>query len=203
MKKFVLGRKIGMTQIMSEQGVVTPVTVLEVGPCTVVKVLNKESNGYNSVLLGYEEKKKSNKPESGFFEKVGISPKKILKEFRTENIEEYTEKKEILVDIFEENEMVNVRGKSIGKGFQGTIKRHNFTRGPKTHGSKNYRKPGSIGGGTTPGRVLKGKKMAGQMGNKMVFTKNLLVVGINKEKNLIYLKGAVPGKKNNLVMVFS
>jgi large subunit ribosomal protein L3 len=199
MKKFILGKKVGMTQIINEDGLVLPVTVVKVDKCTVVRIIQEDKSGYNAVLLGYGEKKKCNRPQAIFFEKAGVDPKKVLREFRNEEIDTYKVGEEIAADIFEKNEKVNVRGRSIGKGFQGTVKRHNFSRGPMTHGSKNHRRPGSIGGGTTPGRVIKGKKMPGHMGNENVCIKNVKVVLVDKESGLIYLNGAVPGKKESLV----
>ena len=204
MEKFILGKKLGMTQLIQESGEVVPVTVIDAGPCAVVELRTKENNGYVSILLGYEDlkEKHTNKPKSGFFKKQTVKPKKYLKEFRVESTDGYELNAEINVSVFEENERVNVKSKSIGRGFAGTIKRHNFTRGPMSHGSKNHRLPGSIGAGTDPARVFKGTKMGGHMGNQFVTVKGLLVVKVDAEKGLIYIKGAVPGKKNNLVEIF-
>jgi large subunit ribosomal protein L3 len=203
MKKFILGKKVGMTQIMDDEGLVTPVTVLQIGPCDVVNVVKKEERGYSAVLLGYEDVKESkcNKPKKVYFQKQGVAPKKYLREFRVDGASSLEQKQVVTVDLFEKDEKVDVRSKSIGRGFAGTIKRHNFSRGPMGHGSKSHRAPGSIGAGTTPGRVIKGKKMPGHYGDAWVTVKNLLVVGVDSKTNCIYLKGAVPGKKNGLVEV--
>ena len=188
MKKFLLGRKIGMTQIFDEAGEVVPVTVIETGPCKIVKVNTSEKEGYSAVCIGYGEKKKANciKPELAFFEKANLDPVKVLKEFRVAPNDAHKVGDELTVTQFQPNEKVAVRGKTIGKGFTGTIKRWNFSRGPMTHGSKSHRIPGSIGAGTTPGRVLKGKKMAGHYGDEFVKMRNLKVVRIDAEKNLAY-----------------
>ncbi|MFC1771291.1 50S ribosomal protein L3 [Candidatus Margulisiibacteriota bacterium] len=203
MEKFILGRKIGMTQVFTEESRVVPVTVIEAAGCVVVRILEEKKDGYNAVLLGFGDKKKCNKPQQKFFEKSKIEPKKVLKEFRVDSIETYKIGDAVSADIFKKDEKVNVTGRSIGKGFAGTIKRWNFHRGPMTHGSKNHRLPGSIGGGTSPGKVLKGKKMPGRLGNKNICVKNLEIVFVNSEKNLIYLKGAIPGKRDNIVTIYN
>ncbi len=193
-----------MTQIMNEEGVVVPVTVVQAGPCDVVELIIKEARGYNAVLLGYEDlkEKKCTKPKKAYFETKGIIPKKYLKEFRTDDLTGYKEKQQITVDIFKKDEKADVRAKTIGRGFTGTIKRHNFSRGPMAHGSKSHRAPGSIGAGTSPSRVVKGKKMPGHYGDSWVTIKNLKIVGIDAVDNCLYLQGALPGKKNGLVEVF-
>lgn len=204
MQKYLLGEKVGMTQLMNDDGVVTPVTVLKVGPCTIVDIIGKEKRGYNALLLGYKEarEEKLTKPLLGQYKKYGVSAHKVLMECRVDEVEGYEPKQKLTLEIFEKNEKVNVRSKTIGRGFSGTIKRHNFRRGPMSHGSKSHRIPGSIGGGTYPGRVIKGKKMAGQHGNKYVTVKNLEIVDIDMDNGYIFLKGAIPGKKNNLVEIF-
>jgi large subunit ribosomal protein L3 len=203
MKKVILGKKIGMTQIILESGEVVPVTIVDAGPCHVLDLMTEEKNGYKAVLLAYEsvKEKKLNKSIKGLYKKHGVDCKRFLKEYRVENFDGYEVKKEITVDIFDENDEVSVRSRSIGKGFAGTIVEHNFSRGPMTHGSKNHRRPGSIGAGTDPGRVYKGQKMARRRGNKMVFVKGLKVMVVDKENNKLFIKGAIPGKSGNLVEV--
>ncbi|MCP4049567.1 MAG: 50S ribosomal protein L3 [bacterium] len=204
MKKIIVGNKVGMTQLIDKDGIVTPVTAVKVSYCSVIKLIDMEKQGYNAVLVGYDEKNenKCNKAEKGFFDKLKVSPVKYLTEARLDDLSGYAQKKEITVDTFEKNELVSVRSKSMGRGFAGTVKRHNFSCGPKTHGSKNYRRPGSIGGGTDPGRVFKGKKMPGRYGNEYVTIKNLQVLDIDNENRTIYLKGAVPGKRNTVVEIY-
>ena len=201
----LLGNKIGMTQIFDESGNVTPVTILKVGPCVVTQIKTISKDGYNSIQIGYQSRpsKLLTQPELGHLKKSEISPLKYLKEFRIPNQSEFKIGQKLEVDIFSPGQLVNVKGKSVGKGFSGLQKRHNFTRGPMTHGSKNHRAPGSIGMGTTPSRVLPGKKMAGQMGNKKTTVKKLKVIQINVEENLLILKGAVPGKPGNLLSIVS
>lgn len=200
----LLGNKIGMTQIFDDLGNIIPVTILKVGPCTITQIKAKEKNGYNSIQIGYGET--SNKfltqPQLGHLQKSNIKPLKYLKEFRINNETENFKIGQVLnVESFFINQIVNVQGKSIGKGFAGLQKRHNFRRGPMTHGSKNHRAPGSIGMGTTPGRVLPGKKMSGQLGNKIITVKNLKIIQINVEENILILKGSVPGKPGNLLNI--
>ncbi|MSR88412.1 MAG: 50S ribosomal protein L3 [Candidatus Margulisbacteria bacterium] len=203
MEKFLLGKKLGMTQVMDDDGVVVPVTVLEVKSCTVLKVLTKETHGYNAILIGFEEvqNKTLNSPNRGFFAKLESKPFRYLKEFRVEDVSSFSAQQIITPDIFSINDTISVRSKSIGRGFTGTIKRHNFSRGPMSHGSKSHRIPGSIGAGTTPGRVVKGKKMPGHYGDSTVTIRNLRVVRTNLESGYILVEGAVPGKKNNLVEI--
>lgn len=206
MKKFVLGEKVGMTQIVSPEGEMLPVTVVKVGPCTVLSVREIESQKAKGVvILGYRElaESKCNKPRLGHFTALSTTPKKYVRGFQVANPEAYAPAQTLDVTLFEQDEVVNVRGRSIGKGFAGTIKRHNFRRGPRSHGSKNYRAPGSIGAGTTPGRVLKGKRMAGHMGDATVTVRNLKIVKVDAEKGLIFLKGAVPGKPAAIVEIFN
>jgi large subunit ribosomal protein L3 len=199
----LLGNKIGMTQIFDEAGNIIPVTILKVGPCVITELKTKEKNGYNSVQVGYGNvsSKSLTQPELGHLQKSNIQPLKYLKEFRINNGSELEIGQVLNVNSFEPGQFVNIQGKTIGKGFSGLQKRHNFTRGPMTHGSKNHRAPGSIGMGTTPGRVLPGKKMSGQLGNKVRTIKNLKVIQINSEENILVIKGSVPGKPGNLLSI--
>jgi large subunit ribosomal protein L3 len=200
----LLGNKIGMTQIFDESGNIIPVTILKVGPCIVTQVKTTLRDGYNSIQIGYGNvsSKSLTQPELGHLQKSNIQPLKYLKEFRINPEEEKFEVGQVLkVDSFISGQLINVKGKSIGKGFSGLQKRHNFSRGPMTHGSKNHRAPGSIGMGTTPGRVLPGKKMSGQLGNKMTTVKKLKVIQINEKENILVIKGSVPGKPGNLLSI--
>ena len=199
----LLGNKIGMTQIFDESGNIIPVTILKVGPCVVTQVKMKSKDGYDSIQIGYGNvsSKSLNQPELGHLQKSKLQPLKYLKEFKINEKDEFAIGQVLKVDSFVPGQFVNIRGKSIGKGFSGLQKRHNFTRGPMTHGSKNHRAPGSIGMGTTPGRVLPGKKMAGQLGNKMTTIKKLKVIQINPEENILVIKGSVPGKPGNLLSI--
>ena len=199
----LLGNKIGMTQIFDESGNIVPVTILKVGPCVVTQVKSTLKDGYNSIQIGYGNvsSKLLNQPKLGHLQKSNIQPLRYLKEFRLNNIDEFELGQVLKVDTFSAGQLVNIRGKSIGKGFSGLQKRHNFTRGPMTHGSKNHRLPGSIGMGTTPGRVLPGKKMAGQLGNKMITVKKLKVIQTNADENILVVKGSVPGKPGNLLSI--
>ncbi|MDA1353012.1 MAG: 50S ribosomal protein L3 [bacterium] len=202
-KKFLLGKKIGMTSLITEDGEVIPVTVIEAGPCKVVKIQTPERDGYSSVLLGFVsiDEKKVSKPLQGFFKKQKVGAYRILSEFRTDEQHGVEVGQDISATTFEPQTKVNVRGRTIGRGFAGTIKRWNFRRGPMTHGSKSHRITGSIGAGTTPGRVLKGKKMAGRYGNDNVTIRNLAVVKVDASKNLLFVKGAVPGKRNGILEI--
>lgn len=199
----LLGNKIGMTQIFDESGNIIPVTILKVGPCVVTQVKTEAKDGYNSIQIGYGNisSKSLTQPELGHLQKSKIQPLKYLKEFRTNDQDEFEIGQILNVDSLSPGQLVNVRGKSIGKGFSGLQKRHNFTRGPMTHGSKNHRAPGSIGMGTTPGRVLPGKRMAGQLGNKIITIQKLKVIQINLEENILIVKGSVPGKPGNLLSI--
>jgi large subunit ribosomal protein L3 len=202
----LLGNKIGMTQIFDESGNIIPVTILKVGPCTVTQVKTLLKDGYNSIQIGYGNvsSKSISQPELGHLQKSNIQPLKYLKEFRFIKTTSDFQVGEVLkVDIFSPGQLVNVRGKSIGKGFSGLQKRYNFSRGPMTHGSKNHKAPGSIGMGTTPGRVLPGKKMAGQLGNRITTTKKLKVIQTNANENILVVKGSVPGKPGNLLSIIS
>ncbi len=199
----LLGNKIGMTQIFDESGNIIPVTILKVGPCVVTQVKTEGKDGYNSIQLGYSNvsSKSLTQPELGHLQKSNIQPLKYLKEFRVNNNHEFEVGQVLKVDLLSPGQFINVKGKTIGKGFAGLQKRHNFTRGPMSHGSKNHRAPGSIGMGTTPGRVLPGKKMAGQLGNKITTIKKLKVLQLNLDENILVIKGSVPGKPGNLLSI--
>ena len=203
MKKAILATKVGMTQIFNEDGVLTPVTVLQAGPCVVTQVKTVENDGYSAVQVGFGDirEKLVNKPKKGHFAKAGVTAKRFLKEFRLEDAESYTLGQEIKADVFAAGDKVDATAKSKGKGFQGAIKRHGQSRGPMAHGSKYHRHAGSNGSATTPGRVFKGKHMPGHMGAVRVTVQNLEVVSVDAEKNLILVKGAVPGPKKSLVML--
>ena len=200
-RKMILGKKIGMTQIFDENGRVIPVTVIHSEGCKLIKKVQYDTK--NSVLLGYESvsDKKLTKPLQGFFKKQKSGGFRFLAEFEVSDDFDSEDGSDLGVNLFDEGDSVSIRSKSIGRGFSGTIKRWNFSRGPMTHGSKSHRIPGSIGGGTTPGRVIKGKKMSGQHGNAYTTVKNLTIVKIDSDSNLLFVKGSVPGKKNNLVYI--
>ena len=199
----LLGNKIGMTQIFDESGNIIPVTILKVGPCVVTQIKTKSKDGYDSIQIGYGKisSKSLTQPKLGHLQKSNIQPLKYLKEFKVNDQDEFEIGQVLNVDRFLPGQFVNIKGKSIGKGFSGLQKRHNFTRGPMTHGSKNHRAPGSIGMGTTPGRVLPGKKMAGQLGNKTTTIKKLKIIQINSEENILVINGSVPGKPGNLLSI--
>ena len=203
MKKAILATKVGMTQIFGDDGVLTPVTVLQAGPVVVTQVKTVENDGYNAVQVGFGEIREVlvNKPKKGHFAKAGVANKRFLKEFKFENAADYAVGQEIKADIFTAGDRVDAIAKSKGKGFQGAIKRHGQSRGPMAHGSKYHRHAGSNGPATSPGRVFKGKKMPGQMGNVRVTVQNLEVVRVDADNNLILVKGAVKKKKKGLVML--
>ncbi len=205
MKKGIIGKKIGMTQIFDEKGNVVPVTVIEATPNVVAQVKTVETDGYNSIQLGYEEVKDKhiNKPEKGHFTKAGLAAKKHLREFRVEDVENYKVGDEVKADIFEAGEKIDVQGTTKGKGFQGVIKRHGQHRGPMGHGSMYHRRPGSMGFTSTPGRVFKGKKLPGHMGRVTVTIQNLDVVRVDMDKNVILVKGSVPGAKGAILKIKS
>lgn len=219
MKKAILATKVGMTQIFNEDGVLTAVTVLQAGPCAVTQVKTVDNDGYEAVQVGFVDKKSKivntdkngkkeivhrhgvTKAEKGHFDKAGVSGKRFVREFRFENASEYTLGQEIKADIFEAGDKIDVTAISKGKGFQGAIKRHNFSRGPMTHGSKFHRHQGSSGSASDPSKVFKGKKMPGHMGSKRITTQNLEIIRIDTENNLILVKGAVPGPRKALVTI--
>jgi large subunit ribosomal protein L3 len=200
--KGIVGRKLGMTQVFDEEtGVVTPVTVIQAGPCPVVSVRTRDEDGYDAVQLAYDEvpERKLSKPRLGHLKKAGVAPHRRLVEVRGPH--ELTAGETVTVEAFEPGDRVKVSGVSIGKGFAGTIKRHNFSRGPTSHGSHNIRAPGSIGASATPSRVFRGQKMAGRMGGKTVTQVGLRIHAVDPEQNLLLVKGAVPGPKNGIVAV--
>ena len=203
MTKGLIGKKIGMTQIFDEAGKVVPVTVIEAGPCVVTQLKTAENDGYEAVQLGFGDvsPKHTNKPMTGHFKKNDLPFKRTLKEFRLDDISNVNVGDVLKADVFAAGDVIDVSGVSKGKGFQGRIKRWGQRRGPMTHGSHFQRHPGSIGQCAYPARVLKGVKMAGHMGNERVTVKNLTVVRIDAEQNLILVKGAVPGAKNGLVAI--
>ncbi|HIQ73113.1 MAG TPA: 50S ribosomal protein L3 [Candidatus Cottocaccamicrobium excrementipullorum] len=203
MKKAILATKVGMTQIFNEDGVLTPVTVLQAGPCVVTQVKTVENDGYKAVQVGFVDKREKlvNKPQKGHFDKAGVSYKRYVRELRLDNAEEYSVKDEIKADIFAAGDKIDATAISKGKGFQGAIKRLGQSRGPMAHGSKFHRHQGSNGSATTPGRVFKGKGMPGHMGHEKVTIQNLEVVKVDAENNLILIKGAVPGPKKALVTI--
>ena len=194
-----------MTQIFDESGKIIPVTVLKIGPCIITQVKTVLKDGYNAIQIGYGNvsRKSLTQPELGHLQKSNIQPLKYLKEFKINNPEDFQINQVLNVETFTTGQLVDVRGKSSGKGFSGVQKRHNFARGPMTHGSKNHRAPGSIGMGTTPGRVLPGKKMAGQLGNKIINIKKLKIILIDSKENILVVKGSVPGKPGNLLSIIA
>ena len=199
--KTLIGKKVGMTQIFDDKGRVVPVTVIEAGPCVVAQVKSVETDGYNAIQLGFEDVKESklNKPEKGHFAKANIAPKKHLREFRVESVEGVTVGTEWTVTEFAEGDKLDIQGTSKGKGFQGVIKRHGQHRGPMGHGSMYHRRPGSMGSTSTPGRVFKGKKLPGHMGVQTVTIQNLDVVRVDMDKNVLLVKGSVPGPKGAIL----
>ncbi len=219
MKKAILATKVGMTQIFNEDGVLTPVTVLQAGPCVVTQIKTVENDGYSAVQVGFVDKKDKivnkdangkkevvhrhgvTKAEQGHFAKAGVSSKRFVREFKFENADEYTLAQEIKADIFAAGDKVDATAISKGKGFQGAIKRHNQHRGPMTHGSKFHRHAGSNGAASDPSKVFKGKKMPGHMGSKRITIQNLEIVRVDAENNLILVKGSVPGPKKSLVTI--
>lgn len=202
MQKAILGKKLGMTQIFNEEGKVVPVTVIEAGPCIVVQKKSQETEGYEAIQLGFYDiaERKVNKPLQGHFKKANVAPKKYLAEFKLENVQGYEVGQEIKADVFSVGEAVDVTGTSKGKGFAGSIKRHNQSRGPMSHGSRYHRGPGSLGA-VDPARVFKGQTLPGRMGGEKVTVQNLEVVKVDTERNLLLIKGAIPGAKGSLVTI--
>ena len=203
MKKAIIGRKVGMTQIFDEKGAVIPVTVIEAGPCPVVQIKTVETDGYDAVQLGFGDVKevKVNKPSKGHFSKADVKPTKHLREFRLDDVSTVKVGEEINVDIFEAGDNIDIQGISKGKGFQGVIKRHGQSRGPMGHGSMYHRRPGSMGPTSTPGRVFKGNKLPWHMGVNTVTIQNLVIVNVHKDKNAILVKGSVPGNKGSILKI--
>ncbi len=205
MKKAILATKVGMTQIFNDDGVLTPVTVLQAGPCVVTQVKTVENDGYSAVQVGFVDKREKlvAKPQKGAFDKAGVSYKRYVRELKLDDAESYEVKQEIKADMFAAGDKVDATAISKGKGFQGAIKRHGQSRGPMAHGSKYHRHAGSNGACSDPSKVFKGKKMAGHMGAKQITVQNLEVIRVDAENNLILVKGAVPGPKKALVTVKS
>lgn len=205
MEKAIIGKKIGMTQIFDEKGLVIPVTVIEAGPCIVAQVKTTETDGYNAIQLGYGDVKESriNRPEKGHFTKAKLVLKKHLREFRVSEIADVTVGNEVKADVFEVGDKIDVQGTTKGKGFQGVIKRHGQSRGPMGHGSMYHRRPGSMGACSTPSRVFKGKKLPGHMGRVTITIQNLDVVRVDMDKNVMLVKGSVPGAKGAILKVKS
>lgn len=199
----LLGNKIGMTQIFDQLGNIVPVTVIKVGPCIITQIKTMLQDGYDAIQIGYGFTQINSLTQSqlGHLQKSTIQPLKYLKEFHVSNPETFKVGQIINLECFEPGQFVNISGKTSGKGFSGLQKRHNFNRGPMTHGSKNHRAPGSIGMGTTPGRVLPGKRMSGQLGNKNSTVKKLKIIQVNVTENILVIKGSVPGKIGNLVSI--
>ena len=205
MKKAILATKVGMTQIFNDDGVLTPVTVLQAGPCVVTQVKTVENDGYSAVQVGFVDKREKlvAKPQKGAFDKAGVSYKRYVRELKLDDAESYEVKQEIKADVFAAGDKVDATAISKGKGFQGAIKRHGQSRGPMAHGSKYHRHAGSNGACSDPSKVFKGKRMAGHMGAKQITVQNLEVIRVDAENNLILVKGAVPGPKKALVTVKS
>ena len=203
MKKAIMAKKIGMTQVFTENGALVPVTVLEAGPCVVIQKKTMENDGYEAIQVGFKDAKakKVNKPAKGHFDKAGVAAKKYLKEFRLEDTSAYEVGAEIKADVFAAGDKIDVSAVSKGKGFQGAIKRHGQSRGPMAHGSKYHRHAGSNGAASDPSKVFKGKKMPGHMGHKKVTVQNLEIVRVDLDNSLILVKGAVPGPKKSLVTI--
>ncbi|MBR1753778.1 50S ribosomal protein L3 [bacterium] len=199
----IIGEKVGMTQIYDEHGIVIPVTVVKVNPTVVTQIKTEKTDGYNAIQVGTVAAKEKHltKAQIGHFKKNNLENYRHLQEFRVENPQDYTIGQVIDLSVLADVQKVDVTGKSIGKGFQGTVKRWNFGRGPMGHGSKNHREPGSIGAGTTPGRVIKGKRMAGNMGNERVTIKKLTLVKVDNDNSLVLIKGSVPGCEGRLVTI--
>lgn len=199
----ILGTKLGMTQIFDDAGRAIPVTVIQAGPCQVAQIKTPSKEGYAAVQLAFGEvrEKSLSKPEVGHLAKSGIAPMRHLHEYRLDNVDDFSLGQEIKPDIFAAGQVVDVIGKSIGRGFAGYQKRHGFARGPMSHGSKNHRLPGSTGAGTTPGRVYPGKRMAGRLGGTQITARKLTVVRVDAERNLLLIKGAVPGKPGALLSI--
>ena len=199
----ILGKKLGMSQLFDEEGNAVPVTLIQAGPCKVTQLKTQEMDGYSAVQIGYglSREKLLNKPHRGHLAKSGDNLLKYLKEYRVDETSNYELGSSITVKNFEVGQKVDISGKSMGRGFSGYQKRHGFSRGPMSHGSKNHRQPGSTGAGTTPGRIYPGKRMAGRYGGKNITTKGLLVVKVDNEKNLIVVKGSVPGKPGSLLNI--
>lgn len=199
----ILGKKVGMTQIFNQEGNVVPVTVIEAGPCYILQIKTKDKEGYSAIQVGFGEKKENKfiKPVLGQFKKAGVKPQRFIREFRVDKPEDYKVGQEVRVDIFAPSDCVDVMGVSIGKGFQGGVKRYHWAGGPESHGSMHHRAPGSIGASSDPSRTYKGQKLPGRMGNACVTVQNLEVISIDKDNNILVVKGSVPGAGNNLLII--
>ena len=199
----ILGKKVGMTQIYNQEGGVIPVTVIEAGPCPILQIKTIDKEGYSAVQIGFEERKENRtiKPLLGVFKKANVKPQHYIREFRVDKPEEYKVGQQVLVDIFQPSDCIDVIGVSIGKGFQGGVKRFHWAGGPKSHGSMHHRAPGSIGASSDPSRSYKGQRLPGRMGNVQVTVQNLEVVSIDKDNNLLVVKGAVPGPNGKLLVI--
>lgn len=200
--KGMLGRKLGMTQVFTEEGKVVPVTVIEAGPCVVLQKKELQNDGYEAVQIGFADKKRANKPEAGHASKAGTTPKRYVREFRGVDLAQYEVGQVLQADVFETGEVVDVVGVSKGKGFAGAIKRHNQSRGPMAHGSRYHRGPGSLGA-ISPNRVFKGQTLPGRMGGERITVQNLEIVKVDTDRNLLLVKGSVPGPKNSFVTIKS
>lgn len=201
----LIGRKIGMTQLFEESGKVVPVSVIEAGPCPIVQVKTKDKEGYSAIQIGFDEVKeaRASKAEVGHCKKASVAPRRVLREVRVDDATAFKVGETLDVKVFEGTKIVHVTGTSKGRGFAGTIKRHNFQRGRKTHGNKNYREPGSVGASAFPSRTFPGKRMPGRMGGVKRTTRNLTLVQIDAENNLLFIKGSIPGANNGIVFVRS
>jgi large subunit ribosomal protein L3 len=199
----LIGKKIGMTQIFEESGKVVPVSVIEAGPCPIVQVKTTAREGYTAIQIGFDEVKESrmSKPENGHFKKANVTPRRILREIRVDDASSFKVGDTLDVKLFEGSKIVHVTGTSKGRGFAGTIKRYHFQRGRKTHGNKNYREPGSVGASAFPSRIFPGKRLPGRMGGVQRTTRNLTLVQIDAENNLLFIKGSIPGANNGIVFV--
>ena len=205
MTKGILGKKVGMTQVFTESGELVPVTVIEAKPNVVLQVKTVETDGYNAVQLGFDDKRNvlSNQPEQGHVKKADTSPKRFIREIRDAELGDVEVGSEITLETFKQGDIIDVTGTSKGKGFQGVIKRHNQSRGPETHGSRYHRRPGSMGQAADPARVFKGKKLPGRMGGQTTTIQNLEIVRVDADKNVILVKGNVPGPKKSMVEIRS
>lgn len=199
----LIGKKIGMSQVFDKDGILIPVTLIEAGPCPILQKKDKGKNGYNALQIGFDKKpeRKVNRPEAGLFKKLNASPIRIIREFRVDDASHFEIGQMLEVDIFEEGERVDVTGITKGRGFSGVVKRHHTQRGPESHGSKYHRRVGSLSASSDPSRVFKGKPMPGQYGNQRRTMLNLKVVGFQKEKNILLIKGSIPGSSNGYVLI--
>lgn len=199
----LLGRKIGMTRIYDDAGTMIPVTVIEAGPCPILQVKNKDADGYQAVQIGFEPiaERKVTRPMAGHFKRSGVAPVRMIREFRVDDLDGFEAGKTLDLSIFEVGERIDVIGKTKGRGFTGAVKLHNSSRGPMSHGSMYHRRPGSLGASSDPSRVMKGKPIPGQYGAERVTAQNLVILEVNKEKNLLVVRGSIPGHNNGYVMI--